>query len=308
MGSFALHLCALWMLFMSGLNLFNSQNSVTNRFHELSKSLTVRNITQEEFEKEIKAREKLLKTEQIVQMDESLKSDEAPKTLIEKTYLSKFNQKTDQNTQAPRIGKFKNILEEGIAHLNPKVTQKSKETSKPIANNSTSILTRGPASIPSHPQDSPNTREGDGLSSTDDYLKGVAIGPNTLLNTQEFKYYAFYERIREMLVERWRTHIQQEIALQRNPASASLKLSTGSKITSLIVKLDEKGQIQEIEKIGLSGIERFDNAAVVSFNEAAPFPHPPKDMIKNGSLSIRWDFVVVVDQASLFEFRVSRGL
>jgi hypothetical protein len=291
---------------MSGINLFNSQNSALNRFHELPKSLSVRNISEKEFERETKAREKLLKTEQIVQMDENLKSEEAPKTLKEKTYLSKFNQKADQNTQAPRIGKFKNILDEGITHLNPKATLK--KTSTTLANKPTSILTRGPASILSHTQEAPNTKDGDGLSATDDYLKGVAIGPNTLLNTQEFKYYGFYERIREMLVERWKTHIQREIALQRNPASSRFNLSPGSKITSLIVKLNEKGQIQEIEKIGLSGIERFDNAAVLSFKEAAPFPHPPKDMIQNGSLSIRWDFVVLVDQASLFDFRVSRGL
>ncbi len=293
---------------MSGINLFNSQNSALNRLHELPKSLSIRNISEKEFEREIKAREKLLETKQIVQMDETLKSEEAPKTLKEKTYLSKFNQKADQNTQAPRIGKFKNILEEGIAHLNPKATRKIKETPKSIANNSTSILTRGPASILSRPDEDKKSKNGDGLSATDDYLKGVAIGPNTLLNTQEFKYYGFYERIREMLVERWKTHIQREIALQRTPASSRFNLSPGSKITSLIVKLNEKGQIQEIEKIGLSGIDRFDNAAVQSFQEAAPFPHPPKDMIQNGSLSIRWDFVVLVDQASLFEFRVSRGL
>jgi protein TonB len=241
-------------------------------------------------------------------MDETLKSEEAPNTHKEKIFLSKFNQKADQNTQAPRIGKFKNILEEGITHLNPKAIIKNKKNSTTFAKNPTSTLTRSPTSILSHPIDEHGAKVGDGLSATDDYLKGVSIGPNTLLNTQEFKYYAFYERIREMLVERWKTHIQREIALRRSPASSNLNLSTGSKITSLIVKLDEKGQIQEIEKIGLSGIERFDNAAVLSFHEAAPFPHPPVDMIKNGSLSIRWDFVVVVDQASLFDFRVSRGL
>lgn len=69
---------------MSGINLFNSQNSALNRLHELPKSLSIRNISEKEFEREIKAREKLLETKQIVQMDETLKSEEAPKTLKEK--------------------------------------------------------------------------------------------------------------------------------------------------------------------------------------------------------------------------------
>ncbi len=290
-ASIALHLLGIWVLLMSGFNLFNAQILKNDPFHELAQSLSVRNISEKEFENEIKAREKLLKTEQIVQMDENLKSTEAPTTLKEKIYLSKFNQKTDQNTQAPRIGKFKNILEEGIAQHTP---------------------TRSPTSILSHPNDSKidasTGKEGQGLSATDDYLKGVSIGPNTLLNTQEFKYYGFYERIRELLVERWKTHIQREIAMQRGLASENRGLSTGSKITSLVVKLDEKGFIKGIEKIGLSGIERFDQAAIQSFHEAAPFPHPPQEMLKDGTLDIRWDFVVMVDQASLFEFKVSRGL
>ncbi|MEI7440612.1 MAG: energy transducer TonB, partial [bacterium] len=82
----------------------------------------------------------------------------------------------------------------------------------------------------------------------------------------------------------------------------------GSKITSLVVKLDSKGFIKDIEKIGLSGIERFDQAAIQSFYEAAPFPHPPQEMLKDGTLDIRWDFVVMVNESSLFEFKVSRGL
>ncbi len=308
-ASIALHLLGIWVLLMSGFNLFNAQILKNDPFHELAQSLSVRNISEKEFENEIKAREKLRKTGQIVQMDENLKTTEAPTTLKEKIYLSKFNQKTDQNTQAPRIGKFKNVLEEGIAQLTPK--KQTRATLTP-SSTLTPSPTRSPTSILSHPNDSKidasTGKEGQGVSATDDYLKGVAIGPNTLLNTQEFKYYGFYERIRELLVERWKTHIQREIAMQRGLASENRGLSTGSKITSLVVKLDEKGFIKGIEKIGLSGIERFDQAAIQSFHEAAPFPHPPQEMLKDGTLDIRWDFVVMVDQASLFEFKVSRGL
>ncbi len=305
-GSFVLHFVVIWTITKSGLNLFNSQNSSRIPAPSNSLPLSVRNITEKEFEKEMKAREKLRKSDQVVQMDEKLKSEEAPTTLHEKIFLSKYNQKADRNTQAYRIGKFKNVLEEGIADLTGSPKRASKVLEEPIP--SPLGQTRAPTSILSRPDEEKVGKEGSGLSASDDFIKGVSIGPNTLLNTQEFKFYGFYERVREMLVERWKTHIQREISKQRDIASSQSNLSTGSKITSLIVKMDQEGNIKDIEKIGLSGIERFDEVAIQSFREAAPFPHPPQEMLKDGTLSIRWDFVVVVDQASFFEFKVSRGI
>ena len=41
-----------------------------------------------------------------------------------------------------------------------------------------------------------------------------------------------------------------------------------------------------------SGVKELDEAAVESFNQAGPFPNPPKGMLKNGKATIDWGFVV----------------
>jgi TonB family protein len=93
------------------------------------------------------------------------------------------------------------------------------------------------------------------------------------------------------------------------PASdGSSKLGVGTKVTKLQVRIGPTGEITAVEKIGISGVESFDKAAEISFQEAAPFPHPPKEMLKNDELVIQWDFVVLVEDASLVKFNVTRGL
>jgi protein TonB len=63
-------------------------------------------------------------------------------------------------------------------------------------------------------------------------------------------------------------------------------------ITSLQVTLNEKGEIVKVKILGASGVKELDDAAVESFNEAGPFPNPPKDLLVNGHATIEWGFVV----------------
>lgn len=298
--------------------------------------LSVRSLTDKELQKEIDARKRLQNTGIIVQSDDQLKNDKAPTTRVEKTYLSKHNQSVDRNTRAPRVGEFKNVLEEGLENpadqtkknagadaVKAKKDKASSAVAKAIdPTNLFALATdyketdegkadeknahRAPASVVSGPR---GGKKGDGLSATDDYLEGVAVGANTLLNTHQFKYYSFYERVRVLLVERWRTRIRKEIERARMPASdGSSKLGLGSKVTKLQVRIGPNGEITGVEKLGISGVESFDKAAETSFYEAAPFPHPPKEMMKDDELVIQWDFVVVVEDASLIKFNVQRGL
>lgn len=129
-----------------------------------------------------------------------------------------------------------------------------------------------------------------GFSSTNDYVQEVALGDFTHLNTVEFKFYGFYHRIRQKLEQFWGKSIQEKShALfrsgRRMPASQDL-------ITSLQVTLNDKGEIVKVKILGASGVKELDDAAVESFNEAGPFPNPPKDLLVNGYATIEWGFVV----------------
>ncbi len=135
-------------------------------------------------------------------------------------------------------------------------------------------------------QDSPDRK----VSSTNDYLAELPPGDLTNLNTVEYKYYGFYYRIKQKLEQFWgRSLYEKASQLAKNgrrvPASQDL-------ITALQITLDEKGNIIGINILGSSGIKELDDAAIESFNEAGPFPNPPKDLIVDGKVTLEWGFVV----------------
>jgi protein TonB len=131
---------------------------------------------------------------------------------------------------------------------------------------------------------------GRGVSSTNDYLEDVPLGDFTRLNTQEFKFYGFYHRIRSKLEQFWGRNIQEQAEKvfkqgRRIPASEN-------HVTSLLIKLNSQGEIVNVKVRSTSGIKELDDAAVESFNQAGPFPNPPKEMLVNGLATIEWGFVV----------------
>ncbi len=129
-----------------------------------------------------------------------------------------------------------------------------------------------------------------GLSSTNDYVEEVALGDFTHLNTTEYKFYGFFHRIRQKLEQFWGKSIQEKAEAlfrsgRRLPASENL-------ITNLQVTLNERGEIINVKILGASGVKELDDAAIESFNQAGPFPNPPKELLVNGQATIDWGFVI----------------
>lgn len=128
------------------------------------------------------------------------------------------------------------------------------------------------------------------VSSTNDYLEDIPLGDVTNLNTTEYKFYGFYHRIRQKLEQFWGASLQEkaeEMIQQGRRVPASEEL-----ITALRITLDAQGEIIAIKVLGTSGIKELDDAAIESFNEAGPFPNPPKDLIVDGQVTLEWGFVV----------------
>ena len=133
-----------------------------------------------------------------------------------------------------------------------------------------------------------------GVSSTNDYVENIPLGDTTYLNTTEYKYYGFFLRIRQKLEQFWGRSIQDK-------AAALIKggrqvASDENLITSLEVTLNTVGEIVAIAIKGTSGVKELDDAAVESFNDAGPFPNPPKGLIENGVVKVEWGFVVQTSQ------------
>jgi protein TonB len=239
---------------------------------------------------------------QIVQSEDS-ENKTKPTT---PAYLGEKDRTFDRETIARNVNKF-NKAGKGDAKVSLKANEKTDQSKpdeakkKPIQDLKLSDMgfaaadplpkevTRAPAS-----ESHEGIKNGDafskGMSATNDYVEEVALGDFTHMNTVEFKFYGFYHRIRQKLEQFWGKSIQEKAeamfrAGRRMPASQNL-------ITSLQVKLNAKGEIVGVKILGASGVKELDDAAIESFNQAGPFPNPPKDLLINDVATIEWGFVV----------------
>ncbi len=128
------------------------------------------------------------------------------------------------------------------------------------------------------------------LAATDDGLEGIPFGNRTVLNTREFRYYGFYERLKKELRLTWKPEVHRRsaalIAAKRFPAKSELK-------TRIIVTLDAEGKVLEVQYVRRSGSPTIDGAAQWAFEKIGQFPNPPRGMIdRDGVARLHWEFVV----------------
>lgn len=228
------------------------------------------------------------KKQQIVQSEDT-ESLERPE---KDAYLSDKNRRTDRQTVAKVVDRFN---EEG-GGAGAKSGKKFKDLSLSDLSafkkgyHPLKEAARGKHSRKMATAGSGNRQDRRGVSSTNDFVEGVPLGDLTYLNTVEYKYYGFFHRIRQKLEQFWGSSIQE---MAEGLAKQKRRLASGENlITSLEVTLNEVGEVVGIKIKGTSGIQELDDVAVQSFNEAGPFPNPPKGLIKNGLVKIEWGFVV----------------
>lgn len=237
------------------------------------------------------------KSKQIVQTEErGLK--EKP---IKRAFLGKKDNRVERETMAKHIDLF-NKAAKGNANFDAKKSAQTQSQKKSLKNVKLSDLGIGSPktlspqkflkkqSVAAKKGLKTGDRNSRGLSSSNDFVKDVTLSDFTQLNTVEFKYYGFYHRIRQKLEQFWGRSIQEKAEAiyksgRRLPASDNYT-------TSLQVTLNAKGEIVAVNIKSPSGVKELDDAAIESFNQAGPFPNPPKDLVRNGRAVIEWGFVV----------------
>ena len=116
------------------------------------------------------------------------------------------------------------------------------------------------------------------------------MGAETHLNTREFLYYSYFNRIKKKLRQHWEPIIFAKV---RSLAKQGRFLaSSGDKDTRVVLVLDETGLIRKVQVITTSGVEDIDEAAVDALNEASQFPNPPKDLVRDGFVTLTWNFIL----------------
>jgi len=275
---------------------------LTPKFDSYTKNIEVvlvdpSTLDQANVQNEIAPEKNLAK--QVVETDEK----SANNTINEKAkFLSAKNNSVDKETMAKLGSQFKNTQHFAVDKPSSQAQKKSKPTlfgdkfnaydalEKKSGHKNTD-LTQG------HQQNDQNNNAQMGSESTaTDKLQNVDQSLKTALNTREYKYYGYYQRIKTQLNQWWQPQVKEKVSrlMTRGRTIASVNENGGgSKITKLIIVLNDAGTLVKVQVLAESGVRDLDDAAVEAFRQAAPFPNPPKGMVENdGTIKIRWDFVV----------------
>lgn len=225
---------------------------------------------------------------QIVEQDEKALNHEKPE---DAQFLSANDQKVAKQTQAMNHGQFQNLKTKDTKAGKPVETKKSTPKLDQLLAAYDPMAASMKKQEAKTKQEAEAAQKGGDVSQSSDYLKNVDQGIETLLNTREFKYYTYYNRIRKQLSQYWEPKVKEKVTtmFQQGRKIASAQDRT----TKLLIVLDSTGTLVNVQVLSDSGVRDLDDAAIESFRAAAPFPNPPKGIIEtDGTVKIRWDFVL----------------
>jgi TonB family protein len=117
-----------------------------------------------------------------------------------------------------------------------------------------------------------------------DHLQDAEEGEGTFLNTREWKYASFFNRVKQNVGMHWDPNSE----LRRRDPTGGI-YSGKDRYTLVNVTLDQKGMVQEIHVEKSSGLDFLDLEAVASFERAQPFPNPPAGLL-DGDSTVRFSF------------------
>ena len=124
-----------------------------------------------------------------------------------------------------------------------------------------------------------------------EYIRGMKEGEESALNTKEFVFFSYFERIRKQLDQTWQPMVRSQISKiyrrGRNLASQS------EFTTRTLITISKSGEILKVTLLQESGAIDLDSAAISALNKAGPYPNPPQGLLDGtGNAQIRWDFVL----------------
>ena len=136
-----------------------------------------------------------------------------------------------------------------------------------------------------------------------DYIKDVPKGEETLLNSKEFRYATFFNRVKRGVSDHWNPG---EVYLRHDPYGNIYGVK--DRYTVLNVVLDSDGGLSDVSVAHSSGVGFLDDEAVHAFQLASPFPNPPQGLLENDGL-IRFQFgffFEIGDRPKIRAFRFRR--
>jgi TonB family protein len=112
-----------------------------------------------------------------------------------------------------------------------------------------------------------------------DHLDDVAAGDETALNAKRWVHATFFNRMKRQVAQNWDP---ASVWRRRDPNGTVYGFKT--RITEVRVALTANGRLAKIVVTSPSGVTELDDEAVRAFQEAAPFPNPPRELASDDGL------------------------
>ncbi len=133
-----------------------------------------------------------------------------------------------------------------------------------------------------------------------DRLDGVEDGDGTFLNTREWKYATYFNRIKQAVSSTWNP---QRALDQRDPDRSMF--GNRDRYTLLSVTLDPSGALKDVVVKKTSGMDFLDKTTIEAFKRAQPFANPPPGIVEpNGEIRFTFGFYLEVGRGG---FQIFRG-
>jgi len=132
-----------------------------------------------------------------------------------------------------------------------------------------------------------------------DRLDGVEDGEGTYLNTREWKFAGYFNRIKQAVASQWDPG---SAMVARDPGGSKLGYKDWQ--TLLSVKLDGGGALRDVSVVKSSGLDFLDRTAVDAFQRAQPFSNPPQGLADSrGEIVFTFGFYLETGGSGLHLFR-----
>ena len=206
-------------------------------------------------------------------------------------YLGQENRRVEKETQ----GRSEQVATQPRRLQEEKILEKNKAKAPPLRRFGVPLLTRKQL-VRSQPRSKTKPAWTDFSKSyrgevDPDYIKGIDEANETALNTREFVFYGYFERIRNRLNQAWKPLLRDHV--MRFYRQGRTLAGNKDHVTRILVVLDKKGNVIKVKVLEQSGTRTLDHAAIKAFNQAGPFPNPPKGLVDlKGQIEIRWDFIL----------------
>ncbi|GEJ58013.1 TonB family protein [Anaeromyxobacter diazotrophicus] len=135
-----------------------------------------------------------------------------------------------------------------------------------------------------------------------DKLDGVEEGEGTYLNTREWKYASYFNRIKQAVATQWQP---SESLRLRDPTGE--RFAYKDRVTVVSVTLDAAGSLKGLQVQRSSGVDFLDATALEAFRKAQPFVNPPRGLANDrGEIAFVFGFYLEVG-SGLHIFRGPAG-